>query len=55
MLSPTPALPALAVEVAAVEIVNDDYREFLDEKAVDRLSPEIFVGDDLGLPYTISQ
>src|SRR5215218_1793307 len=55
MLSPTPALPALAVEVAAVEIVHDDYREFLDEKAVDRLSPEIIVSDDLGLPYTIRQ
>src|SRR5215208_7842083 len=55
MLSPTPALPALAVEVAAVEIVDDDYREFLDEEAVDRLSPEIIVSDDLGLPYTIRQ
>src|SRR5215207_803966 len=55
MLSPTPALPALTVEVAAVEIVNDDYREFLDQKAVDRLSPEIIVSDDLGLSHTISQ
>ena len=48
MLSPTPALPALAVEVAAVEIVNDDYREVLDEKAVDRFSPKIIAYDDLG-------
>src|SRR5215216_6406665 len=55
MLSPTPALPALAVEVAAVEIVNDDYREVLDEKAVDRFSPKIIAYDDLGSPYTISQ
>src|SRR5688572_6011848 len=55
MLSPTPALPALAIEVATVEIVHDDYREFLDEEAVDRLGPEIIVSDDLGLPYTIRQ
>src|SRR5215208_7125892 len=55
MLSPTPALPSLTVEVAAVEIVHDDYRELLDEKSADRLSPEIIVSDDLGLPYTIRQ
>src|ERR671910_3625336 len=55
MLSPTPALSALTVEVAAVEIVHDDYRELLDEESVYCLSPEIFVSDALGLPYTIRQ
>src|SRR5829696_1109786 len=53
MLSPTPALAAFPVKIAAVEIVHDDYREFLDEESADRLSPEIIVSDDLGLPYTI--
>src|SRR5215204_7264112 len=55
MTSPTPAFLSLTVEVAAVEIVHDDYRELLDEDSADRLSPEIIVSDDLGLPYTICQ
>src|ERR671920_2400437 len=55
LLSPTPAFPSLKVKIAAVEIVHDDYWELLDEESADRLSPEIIVSDDLGLPYTIRQ
>src|SRR5215211_6166074 len=55
MLSPTPALAAFPVKIAAVEIVHDDNREFLDEESADRLSPEVIVSDDLGFPYTIRQ
>src|SRR5918995_5095486 len=51
----TPVLFAIAVEVAAVEVVNHDHREFLDKEAVDRLSPEVLVGDDLGLLHAVSQ
>src|SRR5215208_1215921 len=55
MPSPTPALPALTIEIAAVEIVHDYYREFLDEESADRLSTEIIVRDDLGLLYAVRQ
>src|SRR5215210_1313488 len=55
LLSPTPALPALTVQVAAMEVVHDYHRKFFDEEAVYSLSPEVLVRDDLGPLHTVRE
>src|SRR5215212_5477564 len=52
---PAPPLPALAVEVAAMQIVYDDDGELLDEEPADGLGTEILVSDHLCLFHTVGQ